>query len=549
MLSISNERFQRQRKRKRRASTKHAAKLLLVLFSCTSLPSSAFVICDINPASQNRNGGNGLCMIPDRQRGSRIGNNNNIKYIRIQPRNVRGNRRVFELQTAVTTLSKILPNGETATVDLHSQLHFGDESYFDWYNHEAFGSKYDTIFYELIVSNNMLQAKANGSKYLQSYPQSSGKNRNPVAPTPADEQTANSYGLSCQLNIIDYTKQNWVHCDTTREEYHSIISDSNTNGSHNTNDPIWALASTATAPLQEYMSALFRPSTPSTASSNGISRISSRRLFSNLFLDGDSLATLFRLLLWFFSPSPEVSILLLDWSTVQDPKPTGMISPIFIPVMEALLTGNIVEARKLVFAQLLVSGQTAGGRDSNLVRKRNSVAMQKMMDCIESGDGSVSNNSGNASSHKNALLYGAMHCQDLQSRFQKMGYNVSNVEWRAAWSVSLPTVLGNGKELSQRVANKSEQRVGGNSWGNFALIGDPKDIAIGLVLVPLYLLIGGLDWIGTIQDISQSMEGGSLLDAGAISIFYIMRHLAMYLGLSKFVVEWDGEVKLFGEND
>ena len=70
-----------------------------------------------------------------------------MKYIRIQPRNTRGNRRTFELQTAVTTLSKTLDNGDISTVDLHSQLHFGDEAYFQFYNDEQFfGSKYDNIF-------------------------------------------------------------------------------------------------------------------------------------------------------------------------------------------------------------------------------------------------------------------------------------------------------------------------------------------------------------------------------------------------------------------
>lgn len=75
-----------------------------------------------------------------------IGNKKNSKYIRIQPRNVRGNRRVFELQTAVTTLSKTLPNGGTATVDLHSQLHFGDDSYFQFYNEKEFQDKYNQVF-------------------------------------------------------------------------------------------------------------------------------------------------------------------------------------------------------------------------------------------------------------------------------------------------------------------------------------------------------------------------------------------------------------------
>lgn len=379
----------------------------------------------------------------------------------------------------------------------------------------------------------MLQTNPNGSQYLAPLKYASSNNRNPIAPPPTDENTADSYGLNCQLNVIDYTKSNWIHCDTTREEYQEILSNSDTENSiSDTNAPIWALASTATAPIQEYASALFRPMTPSTANSNSISGFSSQRLFSNLFLDGASLATFFRLLLWSFSPSPEVSILLLDWSSLVDPKPTGMISPIFIPVIEALLTGNLVEARQLVFAQLLVSGQTSGGRDLLLVRKRNSVAMEKYTNSVY----------GNCVS-RNAILYGAMHCQDLQSRFKKLGYSVRNVEWRTAWRTSIPT-FGTAHQSFTSTAPTKDRR----SWGNFAFSGDPNDIAIGLVIVPLYLLIGGFDWIETVKDIAQSLDGGSIVDSFAIAAFYLMRHLAMYLGLSKFVVEWDGEVKLFGEN-
>jgi hypothetical protein len=74
------------------------------------------------------------------------GRKTSTKYIRIQPRNVRGNRRSFDLQTAVTTMSKVLPNGETSVVDLHSQLHFGDDLYFDFYNKDSFQTKYDHVF-------------------------------------------------------------------------------------------------------------------------------------------------------------------------------------------------------------------------------------------------------------------------------------------------------------------------------------------------------------------------------------------------------------------
>ena len=95
--------------------------------------------------------------------------------------------------------------------------------------------------------------------------------------------------------------------------------------------------------------------------------------------------SVFRLLLWIFSPSPEVSILLLDWSSLIDPKPTGGMSPVFNPVLRSIVNGNWMEAKRLVFAQLLVSGQTAGGQDLVLVKGRNDVAMDVLKRTVVDG--------------------------------------------------------------------------------------------------------------------------------------------------------------------
>ena len=70
-----------------------------------------------------------------------------LKYLRIQPRRSRNNKqRIFELQTAVATMSKKLEDGSEVTIDLHAQLHFGENNYFQFYNDKAFGDKYDNIF-------------------------------------------------------------------------------------------------------------------------------------------------------------------------------------------------------------------------------------------------------------------------------------------------------------------------------------------------------------------------------------------------------------------
>ena len=415
------------------------------------------------------------------------------------------------------------------------------------------------VFSELIVSDTLLHTKPDGTKVLSPMQETNPSTyttttinsiQNPVSPPPSDEATASSYGLSCQLNVIDYTKDNWIHCDVTREEYLSFLSNNN-NKNNNSNGnsidpmkPIWALSSTAMTPIQEFTSALIRPFTPSSFQSS-LSRFSSMRLFTNLFLPGANLASIFRVLLWILSPSPEVSILLLDWSSIVNPRPTGMISPIFAPSMQSLLSGNILNARKLIFAQAVVSGQTAGGKDLNIVKRRNDVALNTITNVLEMNSLMSKDET---KRKKYALLYGAMHCQDLQSRFEKLGFTVQQVKWRKAWGVNVPT-FGMGENLaSLGSSNKNDvQRRNNSIMSDFVSTNSASDIAIGIVIVPIYLLIGGMDWLVTVNDIAQNVDQSLWLDAGATALFYIIRHLASYLALAKFVVEWDGESNLFGE--
>lgn len=404
---------------------------------------------------------------------------------------------------------------------------------------------------ELIVSEALLQTREDGTRQLSPIINNNGRQTayvNPVSPPPSDEATATSYDLACQLNVVDYTKDNWIHCDVTREEYLSFISpspsssssDSSTslNNQYDSLKPIWTLSSTAITPIQEYTSALIRPFTPSSFQSS-LSRMSSLRLFSNLFLPGANLASVFRILLWVLSPSPEVSILLLDWSSIVNPRPTGTISPIFLPSLQSLFSGNLLNARRLVFAQVVVSGQTAGGKDLNIVKRRNTVALNVLMKKLESPC-----TNGHSKTLNYAVLYGAMHCQDLQSRLEKMGFSLKKVEWRKAWSVNVPT-FGMGENLA--LGTNMQSQRGNSIMSDFVSANNLNDIAVGIVIVPIYLLIGGLDWIVTVNDIAQSVDQSLWTEAVATATLYVIRHLASYLALAKFVVEWDGESNLFGE--
>ena len=460
------------------------------------------------------------------------------RYVR-----VRSKRRRHEVQTAVTTFSRVEEDGSTATVDLHAQLHFGTHRYFSHYNGslgdgEGFGSWYDRVLYELVVGQDMVEAEGgkDGALIRRLLPADDG--RSPVMASPGDVGTANSYGLECQANVVNYAQDGWYQADLTREEFLAEMERTRTAGvagagagGGGAGQPLWALASSSTVfPGYELVSALLRPSTPST----NMSRDVTRRLFSNLFLPGDSLAATMRAVLWLAVPAPEVSIMLLDWSSLT-PRPTGGISPTALPVLECLLGGNVREARMLVFGQMVVSGQAAAGMgatsasESVLIGRRNERAMEVLRSSVER-DGC----------RNTALLYGASHCLDLERRLRAMGYSPVSHEWRTSWSVDVPEF---GIAPGRRVGG--ERRWAPAFVSDLTSASGENGIAVSLVVLPLYLAVGGMDWVSTIREVADALGRGEMGNGIFEAGFYLARHVALYVGLAKFVVEWDGN-NLFG---
>ncbi len=212
---------------------------------------------------------------------------------------------------------------KTTTVDLHAQIHFGDASYFGYFNDDAaFSSRYDRILYELVVEEKFL-ARSETAPSLRRLIPMDGSSLNPIAPTRSDRSTASQYGLQCQVDGIRYCKEGWVHADLTREEFLGLLergerqkeqSQLFNNGGEGGERPLWALASTAaTYPGSELVTSLLRPLT---ATSNSASAALTRRLFTHLFLPGDALSGWIRAALWLGVPSPELSIMLVDWSSL-----------------------------------------------------------------------------------------------------------------------------------------------------------------------------------------------------------------------------------------
>ena len=478
----------------------------------------------------------------------------------------------YDIQTSTTSFRKRLLPGDSdgdkhrvTVVDLHSQIHFGEASYYEYYNH-LFDHDYDVVLYELLVGEDMLlpsshETNSHGGplRSLKPLPSTRGQFSNPIQPTQHDRNTASQYGLVCQVDGIHYWRDKWIHADLTREEFLLALNKDHKQTNHphpptasSNSPPLWALASTSpTNALQEgILSSLVGPP----ASTSGAL---SRRLFSHLFLPGSSFAVLLRTLLWIV-PSPELSILLVDWSTFN-----SRTSDIAIPVMASLLSGRWGTARRLVFGQVLVGSVAAReGRDESkngvLIQKRNERAMEVLRMVQQQHQQREPKGQGQqtASSEQDrgdgriALLYGAGHCRDLTRRLINEGYVPTKREWRTAFRATPPN-LGDFFLDVQDWKNAQYQSQSGSvatsSWskeGRDILrsmdTSTLESVAVSLVVLPLYLLLGGFDWVSTVSELGNALEVGSYVDGLASMVVYLVRHVALYVAISKFVVDWGG---------
>mmetsp|Transcript_29209 Transcript_29209/g.60855 ORF Transcript_29209/g.60855 Transcript_29209/m.60855 type:complete len:620 (+) Transcript_29209:209-2068(+) len=528
-----------------------------------------------------------------------------LPYIRIQKRG-----RHYDVQTAITTFQKSVSSGggsnsddgignnptKKTTVDLHAQIHFGDASYFQYFNDDTtFTSHYDKILYELIVEDKFLSRTTIGMPSLkQLRPALSGPGSpllNPIAPTQSDRSTASQYGLQCQVDGIQYWKEDWVHADLTREEFLDWLElgqqrteqqasssqqqpETNDRRNKDAQQPLWALASTAaTYPGSELVTSLMRPLT-TTSNSAALTR----RLFTHLFLPGDALSGWIRAILWFGVPSPELSIMLVDWSSLSHHigrqsrrrrgsekdstnNNIGPISPIAAPVFLSLLTGNWGTARRLVFGQVLVGGQSNADTSKGgvLIEKRNERAMDVLRDSLSSLENADDDDVvlGDGKRKRIALLYGAGHCKDLHRRLvEEEGMTPVRTEWRTAFRATTPrwgdfVNVDDWKAKTSDIASSLPSSVLGDGEGivKSMSVSTLESVAVGLVILPLYLLVGGLDWVSTMRDLGKALDGGLYLDGFADVLLYLVRHVALYVGISKFVVDWGGNEGIFDDDE
>jgi hypothetical protein len=281
--------------------------------------------------------------------------------------------------------------------------------------------------------------------------------------------------LEAQLDAMDAEREGWFVADVTREELMAMRAEeeegvSGANGAHERRrGPLAAVA----GQLPPALEALVVTATGRAAGGDPV------RLFT-------------RLSCWFV-PCPEAHLLLLDWVWGG-----GRPSNVLGALVDCCASGDLESARKLAFAQMIVSAQATGPVGGGttapvLVQKRNVVAMDGVAKALNAGVRDV------------GLLYGGLHVDGLvRIARERFDYDVVDIEWRDAWRVNPPV-------------NESPLRY---------------------AIVPLLLCIDGTDWAQTLHDVVAL--GGS---ASLLSVFlYIIRHGGLYYALGKWLLEWNRQL-------
>lgn len=256
---------------------------------------------------------------------------------------------------------------------------------------------------------------------------------------------------------------------------------------------------------------------------------SARRLFSNLFLPGSSLTQVLRLALWLTVPAPELSILLLDWSATTSSRNIWQASwsPVVRFLLQALWEARLDVIQRLVFGQVLLTGSRPTSPSMNindsgdlaqslLIRGRNQRALRILDQTLQ--DDEEDKESDNAKKTI-ALLYGSSHCPDLSQSLRQRGFVPQSTAWRTAWSVTLDSPGSNCKDDDKK-SSASSATSAVPSW---------------LVPATLFLAASAADWLASWQAVATAE---SVADVGVLAAAYGIRHVLMYLALSKVVLDW-----------
>lgn len=311
-----------------------------------------------------------------------------------------------------------------------------------------------------------------------------------------DISIARTYNLSTQLEHINLQRPNVYIADLRSETVQDLE------------------ARQRAQVIQRFLGSIFRGG-----------RTEENLTLKKFFLSDAVLTSILRLLCW-LGPVPEVGTLLVDWSRAQ----AGGVPEVVFPIFECVLRGRFPEAKKIAFAQELVSGLAdsgdwGGGALSNInvrVDARNRECCRIINQLIRQSS---------SESLRIAVLYGAFHRDDMIAKFREIGLTPASSSLMTAWTVNLPP---------------SPLSTPSNLLRSFS----GRVLAVAIV-VAVYLFLGAVDWyflislsVRSLDSILHSFansrreEVSDLLFEFIYLVFYVQRHSLLYNRASNVGVQW-----------
>ncbi len=117
--------------------------------------------------------------------------------------------RSVALETSIVRYEKTTENNTRITVDLIGAVHIGESEYYRQLNKQF--ENYESLLYELVAPEGTVIPKGGRA------PDESEVPTNPVAALQMGMKSV--LELDFQLELIDYTKKNFIHADMSPEEY------------------------------------------------------------------------------------------------------------------------------------------------------------------------------------------------------------------------------------------------------------------------------------------------------------------------------------------
>ena len=380
----------------------------------------------------------------------------------------------WRLQSAELTL-RARREDDARTLRVCALVHYGDAAYYEDVAKD-FGTRRRSVtstsatLTELITSRENLCASEDDLKLWRL--------RVDLAPTPEARALARAHGLRAQMDALDAKSEGFYVADVTREELIALREEAGELGSTRAKETARnERASAATSGGTALPPALEAMAVTALGRASG----------------GDPGKIIARLSCWFV-PCPEAHLLLLDWVWAG-----GRPSNVLGAMVDCCASGDLESARRLAFAQMIVSAQAegpvgGGAAEPVLVARRNDVAIDGVKKAFKSSGVDEVN-----------LLYGGLHAPGLvRCARERLDMDVVDTAWRDAWRVRPPK-------------NASPLRY---------------------AIVPILLGVDGTDWAQTLHD--AVALGPS---AGVLSLFlYIVRHGALYYALGKWLLEWNRQL-------